>query len=347
MHAKSSFMFEELLEWVDPRVLDAANFFAEVFFPVFAILACAFGFWLVQTVVTRRVFRIVFSEAKKSRATQFLVGWVSIASHELLGHLAVGATTGAKIQEVEVTGRRGHVVSGVERSLGGFFSLMFMSLAPCFMPPLALIAVAYLLFPNAVITDWSDLGGVASSVLESVSTLAVLSSDLFNVNSLFFLYLLVVASLTAGSSPEDVRVVLSNAVARPPAVLFLFLLLGVVVFAAQAVGASVVNPLLWMLALSFAVVMSGLAVGLLLTFYVKQLRELQWLLGTLVILLFAASYVGLRFELLKEAVFLSFPPYALASSFAFSWLAAELVGPFGKKTKKTRTQMLAITYKKK
>ncbi|MBI5159176.1 hypothetical protein HY992_03590 [Candidatus Micrarchaeota archaeon] len=327
-------MFEELLENIDPRTLDAANFAGVLFFPTVLVLASAFCFWLVQTIATKRVYKIVLAEAGKNKVANFLVAWASIASHELLGHFVVGVTTGSKIKEVHVGERRGHVVSGFEQSFGGFSSLLFTSLAPCFMPPIVLVALAFFLFPGVVVSDWTNgIDGVIASVVESVVGLAIASSDFFNLNSLLFVYLLVVVSLTASSSPEDVAVVIRQAVARPPAVLFLFVLLGVVVFTAEAIGANVVNPLLWVLLLSFAVVIGGLAVALAATFYLKKLREARVVGGVACMLLLVAIYVGLRMEVLKEAAFLSFAPFALVTAFATSLLIATVIAAMKKRKK--------------
>lgn len=324
-------MFEELLENVDPRVFEVADFFLAVLLPIGIIFSSAFCFWLLQTVVTKRVYRMVLDAVGGNRIAGFFVAWASIASHELLGHLVVGATTGVKIKEVHVGERRGHVVSGVEQSFGGFSSLLFTSLAPCFMPPVVLVAVALFLFPGVVVWNWSGVDGVASSVSESVVGLAVASSNFFELNSLLFVYLLAVVSLTASSSPEDVAVVLRQAVARPPAVLFLFVLLGVVVFTAEMIGANVVNPLLWMLALSFCVVMGGSVVALAGAVWLKKVKEIGAAAGVACALLFVLIYAGLRLEMVKEAVFLSFAPYALATAFAVSLAVATVLALRGKK----------------
>ncbi|MFH1285715.1 MAG: hypothetical protein ABIH99_03980 [Candidatus Micrarchaeota archaeon] len=259
-------------------------------------LACI---WLTQIFLVEFLYRrVIYPSMRKNRITSFFISWVAVASHELLGHFAVGAATGSQIDDIELSSSSGHVISRYEVSVFGWFSQAISSFAPCFAPTLLLLAIYYFAFPNQLLLPTSSFQQILLSQTTNIQNFAYSLTDLFNPFSLLLLYLIMPLSLTAASSTVDLKGFLSSIV-RHPLIFLSFFIISLIIYASLlAFGINPSYAVFWFVTLSFALVLLGNLLSLALAILVELTTRTSLLPTLLALLSFPSSYYYARMSLL-------------------------------------------------
>ena len=298
------------------------------FLPFLAFLAVAATAWAIQASLASWAYRkIIYPEIRRDRGVYYLVGWASVAVHEL-GHLLVAAVTGSKVEKIEVTGTSGYVKSMTEVSLMGWLSLVLSSLAPTFLPPLIFLAAFNYAFPEKLVFNFVSFEDIALANASNLLAIAGALADLTNPISLALLYLLIIISPTAGPSGGDFNNVMAQTVNRPFALLIVLIALAAVFYTLESLGSLAVNPLVWLVSLSFLCVLLGLLFAVLLGFYLRESRQLSFYAKSFTVLAFAAPYLLARSSLTPELALFSEPWKALVLAIAVEALALEVMALF-------------------
>lgn len=285
-------MLEFLRDYMDPASADAAELAASLLGPIFVLFVTAMTAWLLQAALTYRIYmKTLYPELRQNNLLRTIVAWPAIASHEVIGHFAVGAISGAHIKEVRITSRQGHVVSRVETSVGGMASVFFSSFGPSFNPPLVLAALFMLMFPGELLYDARTIeDAFTSNIIANAVVIPNTLTDLFNPMALVYTYLLVVMASTAGSSIQDLKSLLEAFLKKPPTVIALIAIACVILAAADQFALRIIEPVLWIVVLCFILVLYGLAIDVLLAVIIRFTHGFWMIEGAVVAVFFAVAY---------------------------------------------------------
>ncbi|MBI4399290.1 hypothetical protein HY570_00940 [Candidatus Micrarchaeota archaeon] len=285
-----------MVELIDAETTNLISYFLEISSPFVMLVITLFILWGLQIIITQRAYlKYIFPEIRKHKITYWAIGWVAIASHEILGHMIVGASTGARIEDVVVTPTGGHVTSTQEVSLLGQFSLIMQSFAPCFSPPIFMVLLFYLLFPNNLLLP-DQFTSILDTNIQNVITIASTITNLWNPYSWIFIYALIVTSLTAGASTEDVRVAVVRSIERPLVPVFLFIILLALTLIFANLGYDALPFLFWLITLSFAMVMLGIVIATFIAFYLKNTESLDLSRKIIAFLSYAITYLAISYS---------------------------------------------------
>lgn len=261
------------------------------------VLVSVIVIWAAQTFLTRRVHvKYVYPIISRNGVTNRFIAWVAIASHEVLGHLAVNVFTGGRVlyEDVEIKSQKGHVTSMQEISLFGWFSQVFAALAPLFSPMFVVFMFMLAFAPVKFVFDWSSLSAIIASHAQNLPNLVIFLTDLRQPAAYLFLYALMTMSLTAAPSGKDLMNIVEGARRYPSVAIGLFMLI-VIMYFSLAVSYDIEGalPLLWFVFMEFGMVVFGLLLAALFAFWVKRMTKTSVYGKMISFILFVVPYAGL------------------------------------------------------
>lgn len=261
-------------------------FLLELLLPLSFFLLVLFVFWYLQARLVLRVYYgTVLPELRRNGILYGIFGNLAVASHEILGHALVSALTGSTpTLHTAITPEHAEVRIAHRRTAWGYLSAVLATLAPCFMPPLVLLAIFAILFPDTLYFDDRDPGGLLYTLYYDAANIldTLFNSSLANPSVLVIFLLAPIFSLTAGASKVDFRIVIQQSARYWYFLGFLLLFFSASLEMVRALlGFSHVRqvfyPIIAILLLSFFVVLLGLTIALMVTAYLSAMRGLpRW-----------------------------------------------------------------------
>lgn len=269
-------------------------------------------FWRIQSkVVLYAYYRVVLPVLRENRLIYWVWGGTAVVSHELLGHMLVGITTGsdAKIA-AQFTPEKGQVRIIHRQSAWGFLSAVLATIAPCFAPS-ALLLLAFSFFYPISFEVYDAQTLVLQTLTNFISILnVVFNSDLTNPPTLLFIYFLSTVSMTAGASKADFQIITSHILKYWYFTFSMLLVssIGLEVLRAFFGLSSVLQlllPLASFLFLSFLLIILGITISLYFAAYLKFVKNLPIYLKFIAFAAFPATYI----TVLYSPFYSPLPPY--------------------------------------